>query len=69
VKGRGFQAAVVVGGPFRAHHGSVSKESRLQLERALKDGRLPALIGTSSLELGIDIGTVDLVIQLQSPKG
>ncbi len=55
-------------GPFRAHHGSISRESRRLLEQELKAGRLPALIGTSSLELGIDIGTVDHVAQLQSPK-
>jgi ATP-dependent Lhr-like helicase len=54
--------------PIRAHHGSMSKEVRLALETDLKAGRLPALIGTSSLELGIDIGAVDLVVQLQSPK-
>jgi ATP-dependent helicase Lhr and Lhr-like helicase len=69
LKGIGFQGTGQVGGPFRAHHGSVSREARLQLEQALKDGRLPALVGTSSLELGIDIGAVDLVVQLQSPKG
>ncbi|MFN3981625.1 MAG: helicase-related protein [Caldilinea sp.] len=54
--------------PIRAHHGSMSKETRLALEQALKAGTLPALVGTSSLELGIDIGSVDLVVQLQSPK-
>lgn len=54
--------------PIRAHHGSMAKEVRLALETDLKAGRLPALIGTSSLELGIDIGAVDLVVQLQSPK-
>ncbi len=68
-KAAGFQASGAVGGPFRAHHGSVSRDARLQLEEALKAGRLPALVGTSSLELGIDIGAVDLVVQLQSPKG
>jgi ATP-dependent Lhr-like helicase len=55
-------------GPIRAHHGSMSKEIRLALEGELKAGQLPALVGTSSLELGIDIGAVDLVVQLQSPK-
>jgi ATP-dependent Lhr-like helicase len=69
VKAAGFQGTGTVGGPFRAHHGSVSREARLSLEEALKEGRLPALVGTSSLELGIDIGAVDLVVQLQSPKG
>jgi len=56
-------------GVVRAHHGSISREVRHDLEQALKEGRLPALVATSSLELGIDIGSVDLVVQLQSPKG
>ena len=46
----------------------MSKEARRKMEQDLKDGKLPALVGTSSLELGIDIGAVDLVVQLQSPK-
>ncbi|MFZ0160227.1 MAG: helicase-related protein, partial [Kineosporiaceae bacterium] len=51
----------------RAHHGSVSKEQRAIIEGELKAGRLPAVVATSSLELGIDMGAVDLVIQVESP--
>ncbi len=51
----------------RAHHGSVSKEARAAIEEELKAGRLPAVVATSSLELGIDMGAVDLVIQVESP--
>ncbi|HEY8885079.1 MAG TPA: helicase-related protein, partial [Chloroflexota bacterium] len=54
--------------PIRAHHGSMSKMARLDLEQALKSGTLPALVCTASLELGIDIGEIDLVVHLQSPK-
>jgi len=51
----------------RAHHGSVSKEQRALVEDDLKAGRLPAVVATSSLELGIDMGAIDLVIQVESP--
>jgi ATP-dependent Lhr-like helicase len=51
----------------RAHHGSVSREQRQQVEEALKSGQLPAVVATSSLELGIDMGAVDLVIQVEAP--
>lgn len=51
----------------RAHHGSVSKEQRAVIEDDLKRGRLPCVVATSSLELGIDMGAVDLVVQVESP--
>jgi ATP-dependent Lhr-like helicase len=52
----------------RAHHGSLAREQRTQIEEDLKAGRIPCLVATSSLELGIDMGAVDLVIQVESPK-
>ncbi len=51
----------------RAHHGSVAREQRLEIEEQLKQGRLPALVATSSLELGIDMGAIDLVVQVEAP--
>jgi ATP-dependent Lhr-like helicase len=52
----------------RAHHGSLAREERVVVEDQLKSGKLPCLVATSSLELGIDMGAVDLVIQVESPK-
>jgi ATP-dependent Lhr-like helicase len=53
----------------QAYHGSMAREARETMESDLKAGRTRALVATSALELGIDIGSIDLVIQLQSPKG
>lgn len=64
------QAGATAGAPptiARAHHGSVSKEQRAIIEDDLKAGRIPAVVATSSLELGIDMGAVDLVIQVEAP--
>ncbi|WP_462417238.1 Lhr family helicase [Kytococcus sp. Marseille-QA3725] len=64
------QAGASTGAPAvlaRAHHGSVSKDHRAEIEDALKAGTLPAVVATSSLELGIDMGAVDLVVQVESP--
>ncbi len=52
----------------RAHHGSLAREERTHVEELLKAGELPCLVATSSLELGIDMGAVDLVLQVESPK-
>src|SRR5690606_36374272 len=59
---RGAEAAIA-----KPHHGSVSKEQRALTEDDLKHGRLPCVVATSSLELGIDMGAVDLVVQIESP--
>ncbi len=52
----------------RAHHGSLAREQRTLIEEDLKAGRIPALVATSSLELGVDMGAVDLVVQVESPR-
>ncbi len=62
--GQTFGAAPLLA---RAHHGSVSKEQRALVEEDLKRGLLKAVVATSSLELGIDMGAVDLVIQVEAP--
>ncbi len=59
----GYAPAVIA----RAHHGSVSKEARAEIEAALKSGELKCVVATSSLELGIDMGAVDKVIQVSAP--
>jgi ATP-dependent helicase Lhr and Lhr-like helicase len=51
-----------------AHHGSLSRKLRLAAEKKLKDGEVRVLVATASLELGIDMGTVDLVVQISSPR-
>ncbi len=68
-------ASVAASGPpppaleiARAHHGSLAREERTKVEELLKAGELPCLVATSSLELGIDMGAVDLVLQIESPK-
>ncbi|HEY3753373.1 MAG TPA: ATP-dependent helicase [Pseudonocardiaceae bacterium] len=64
------QSGISYGAPpvlARAHHGSMSREQRTGVEEDLKSGRLPCVVATSSLELGIDMGAVDLVIQVEAP--
>ncbi|NES39830.1 DEAD/DEAH box helicase, partial [Micromonospora sp. PPF5-17] len=64
------QSGAATGAPpviARAHHGSVSRQERKHIEEALKSGQLPAVVATSSLELGIDMGAVDLVVQIEAP--
>ncbi|HKO02489.1 MAG TPA: DEAD/DEAH box helicase, partial [Thermoanaerobaculia bacterium] len=51
----------------QAHHGSIARAQRIQIEDNLKSGKLPALVATSSLELGIDMGAIDLVVQIEAP--
>ena len=51
----------------RSHHGSLAREQRVDIEDQLKAGTLPALVATSSLELGIDMGAIDLVVQIEAP--
>jgi ATP-dependent Lhr-like helicase len=66
LKGAGEEETAGTGQLVRAHHGSVSLEVRQATEQALKEGRLPAVVATASLELGIDMGAVDLVCQVES---
>jgi ATP-dependent Lhr-like helicase len=64
----GVEGSGVVLEIARAHHGSLAREERTKVEELLKAGELPCLVATSSLELGIDMGAVDLVLQIESPK-
>jgi ATP-dependent helicase Lhr and Lhr-like helicase len=66
--GAGHDGPVVPLEIARAHHGSLAREERTKVEELLKAGELPCLVATSSLELGIDMGAVDLVLQIESPK-
>ncbi|WP_340317267.1 ligase-associated DNA damage response DEXH box helicase [Rhizorhabdus argentea] len=61
--------ANAMGLPIGIHHGSLSKEARRKVEAAMAEGRLRALVATASLDLGVDWGDVDLVIQMGAPKG
>ncbi|MGH3784386.1 MAG: helicase-related protein, partial [Pseudonocardiaceae bacterium] len=64
------QAGLAGGAPIviaKAHHGSMAREQRTLVEEELKSGRLPCVVATSSLELGIDMGAVDLVVQIEAP--
>ncbi|HWE55711.1 MAG TPA: DEAD/DEAH box helicase [Acidimicrobiales bacterium] len=65
--GSSFMGAGAPAELVRAHHGSIAREQRLEIEDALKAGTLPALVATSSLELGIDMGAIDLVVQVEAP--
>jgi len=67
-EGEGNDEPVVPIEIARAHHGSLAREERTKVEELLKAGELPCLVATSSLELGIDMGAVDLVLQIESPK-
>lgn len=64
----GTRLREMVGSGVAVHHGSLSREHRVEAERALKEGKLKCLVATSSLELGIDVGHVDYVVQYMSPR-